>query len=425
MDSRLRYLCIDLKSFYASAECVARGYDPNECRLVVADPARGPGALCLAVSPALRALGVPNRCRVRDIPSSINYVIAPPRMRYYMDVSAQIVGIYLRWVSPEDLHVYSVDECFIDAGPYLALYNNDACGLSHTLMEAVQEQTGICATAGVGTNLFLAKVALDLFAKHSPDHVAVLDEDSYKMRVWTHQPITDVWGVGPGSARRLARCDVHNMGGVALMDEQVLQHELGVKAEVLRDHAWGLEPCTMDEIHAWQPSTRSKSSSQILPRDYRIDEVRVILREMVEALSLELVGERLVCGGMSLDVSLGGDAWEGRDVWPHVSASCTLDAPTSSRHELVQQVFVLLERLVGPGQSARRLGITLCNLQDEHGFTPPLPKDPAAEERERAAAEAQVAVRQRFGKNALVHGTSLLDCATGRERNVYVGGHHE
>ena len=424
MDPRLRYLCIDLKSFYASAECAARGLDPFATNLVVADPSRGPGALCLAVSPAMRALGVPNRCRVRDIPQGMDYIMAPPRMRHYMQVSAQIYAIYLRWFSPADVHVYSVDECFVDVGPSFARLGADALGMAPRLMDAVLAETGICATAGVGTNLFLAKVALDVLAKHEDSHVGVLDEESYKLRIWPHRPITDVWGVGAGTARRLAALGARCMGEVALMDEAVLRREFGVQGEVLHDHAWGIEPCTMAQIKAFRPRSHSKGSSQILPRDYAPDEARVVLREMAEASSLGLVEEGLACDGVRLQVGFSSaDAGPG---WPSgAGGSCALSPPTSSRAAITAGALGVFDACVGADRLVRRLSLALAGLVDERDVQPSLLGDLEARERERCVAEAQVAVRRRFGKNALVHGTSLLPCATGRERNVQVGGHHE
>ena len=296
------YLCIDLKCFYASVECVDRGRDPFEHRLVVADPSRGRKTICLAISPAMKALGVRNRCRVFEIPDGIDYEMARPRMRRYMEVSADIYARYLRYFSPEDIHVYSVDEVFIDVTPYLALYGKTARELAVELIDMVRRETGICATAGIGTNLFLAKVALDITAKHTPDNIGELDEERYKCLIWHHRPITDIWGIGPGIARRLAQMGAHDMGGVALLPERALYDEFGINAELLIDHAWGIEPCTMAQIHAYQPKAHSMGSGQVLMRDYAFEEARVVLREMVDNLTLELVDKGLVCGHVSLFV---------------------------------------------------------------------------------------------------------------------------
>ena len=242
------FMCIDLKSFFASVECADRGLDPFTANLVVSDPSRGNGAICLAITPAMKALGIRNRCRIFEIPPGVQYITAMPRMKRYMEVSAQVYGVYLRYISPEDIHVYSIDECFIDATPYLAMYNTSPKQLAQTLMNAVFEETHICATAGVGTNMFLAKVALDITAKHVPDHIGWLDEKEFREKLWSHRPITEFWNVGSGVARRLAKYDVYDMGGVAKMNEDILYKEFGVNAEFLIDHAHGREPCTMAEL---------------------------------------------------------------------------------------------------------------------------------------------------------------------------------
>ena len=316
------YLCIDLKCFYASVECVDRGRDPFEHRLVVADPSRGRKTICLAISPAMKALGVRNRCRVFEIPDGIDYEMARPRMRRYMEVSADIYARYLRYFSPEDIHVYSVDEVFIDVTPYLALYGKTPRELAVELIDMVRRETGICATAGIGTNLFLAKVALDVTAKHAPDNIGELDEERYKCLIWPHRPITDIWGIGPGIARRLAQMGAHDMGGVALLPEKVLYDEFGVNAELLIDHAWGVEPCTMAEIHAYRPKAHSMGSGQVLMRDYAFDEAQVVLREMVDNLALELVDKGLVCGHVSLFVGYAHERGAASETAP-AQETCT------------------------------------------------------------------------------------------------------
>ena len=283
------YCCIDLKSFYASVECVDRKWDPFEKNLVVADPERTEKTICLAVSPAMKALGVPGRCRVFEIPEGIEYFMAKPRMRLYMEVSAKIVSIYLRFVSAADLHVYSIDECFIDLTPYLSLYKTSAKALVDRMRAAVYEETGITATAGIGPNLFLAKVALDITAKHCEDGIGVLDEENFKQHIWHHRPITDIWQIGRGIATRLARFGIRDLEGVAHADIDLLYREFGVNAEYLIDHAWGLEPCTIAEIKAYEPESTSFGNGQVLPCDYTFDEARMVLREMVDETALELV----------------------------------------------------------------------------------------------------------------------------------------
>ena len=305
MTKQRTYVCIDLKSFYASVECVDRGLDPLTENLVVADPERSGTTICLAITPAMKALGIPNRCRLHEIPPGVKYEVAVPRMRTYMKVSADIYGIYLRYVSPDDVHVYSIDECFIDATPYLTLYHMTAREFAVTLMEAVRAETGILATAGIGTNLFLAKVALDVTAKHADDFIGFLDEDEFRRLIWRHRPITDIWNIGPGIARRLAKYRVFDLKGVTEMDPDVLYKEFGVNAEYLIDHAWGLEPCTIAEIKAYRPESASIMNGQILPGAYSYDEARIVLREMVDASVLDLVEKRLVTNHISLMVGYG------------------------------------------------------------------------------------------------------------------------
>ncbi len=439
------YLCIDLKCFYASVECVDRGYDPFEHRLVVADPSRGPTTICLAISPAMKALGVRNRCRVFEIPEGLDYEMAPPRMRRYMEVSADIYGLYLRYFSPEDIHVYSVDECFIDVTPYLNLYGKTPRELAMMLMDLVLRETGVCATAGIGTNLFLAKVALDITAKHVEDHIGELDEERYKCLIWPHRPITDIWGIGPGIARRLARMGARDMGGVALLDERKLYDEFGINAELLIDHAWGIEPCTMAEIHAYRPRAHSMGSGQVLMRDYSFEEAETILREMVDGLVLDLVDKGLVCSHVSLFVGYarerGGEAGPGgapartftgehgtRIVGRRgeaANASRKLDEATSSREALIAAFLTLFAEIVDPNRPVRRINIAAGGLAAEEHAELTLFSDPAADSAERSLARATMAVKRRFGKNALVRGISLRPEATGRDRNRQVGGHHE
>ncbi len=307
------YVCIDLKSFYASVECVDRGLDPLTANLVVADPDRTEKTICLAITPSMKALGLSSRCRVFEIPESVDYVMAKPRMQRYMEASADIYSIYLRFVSPEDVHPYSIDECFIDATPYLSLYRTSAREFAVMLMEAVLAETGVRATAGVGPNLFLAKVALDITAKHARDCIGFLDQAEFERTIQTHRPITDIWNIGPGIARRLAKYAVYDLRGVCEMSEATLYREFGVNAEYLIDHAHGVEPCTIADIHAYEPSGHSLGNGQVLPCDYSFEEARDVLREMVDQLVLDLVEKRLVAESISLHVGYARDHEAGGD----------------------------------------------------------------------------------------------------------------
>ncbi len=434
------FMCIDLKSFYASVECADRGLDPFTTNLVVADPTRTEKTICLAITPAMKALGVKNRCRVFEIPKDLDYVMAPPRMSRYMEVSAKIYDIYLRYISPDDIHVYSIDECFIDAAPYLKLYGSDTRALAKTLMDAVFAETGVCATAGVGTNLFLAKVALDVMAKHAPDNIGFLDEEAFRERLWFHRPLTDIWGIGPGIARRLSQHGIHNLAGVAAADPKVLYNEFGKNAEFLIDHAWGQEPCTIEQIHAYEPQGHSIANGQVLARGYSFDEARLVMREMVEASVLDMIDRKLACGRISLDVGYvrSKDAPRQREFFEgghgkrpvtgskfegHTGGSRKLDRITNSRRYLLDRVCALFDETTRHDVLVKRLSVGFSDLVDESQSTVTLFDDVAAEEKEHELQEAVVAVRSKFGKNAMLKGASLQDAATARERNEQIGGH--
>lgn len=437
------YLCIDLKSFYASVECADRGLDPFTTNLVVADVERGRTTICLAVTPALKALGVRNRCRLFEIPEGITYQAAPPRMRRYMEVSAAIYAIYLRYVSPEDVHVYSIDELFIDATPYLKLYRTDARAFANRLMDNVRAETRICATAGIGENLFLAKVALDVTAKHDPHNIGVLDEAAFKRDIWFHRPITDIWNIGPGIARRLARYGAHDLASVAAMRERTLYREFGSNAEYLIDHAWGQEPCTIADIHAYVPRERSLANGQVLPGDYTFAEARIVMKEMVDASTLELVEKGVATDRISLSVGYArpagasaperGDlvdcghglrsALGGRHGGLFTGGSRKLDRTTNDERLLMRSFEALFDATTRRDLPIRRLSIGLSGLVDERGVTLTLFDDAEEAARTRRLQHAVVAVRERFGKNAMLKGTSLREKATARERNTQIGGH--
>lgn len=439
--SEKTYLCIDLKSFYASVECADRGLDPFVDNLVVADPERSRTTICLAITPAMKALGVKNRCRVFEIPDGIDYTMARPRMRRYMEVSAGIYAIYLRFVSPEDVHVYSIDECFIGATPYLPLYGMDARAFARTLMTAVFQETGICATAGVGTNLFLAKVALDITAKHAPDNIGFLDEGTFKQQIWFHRPITDIWGIGPGIARRLARHGAQNLASVAALNPEVLYREFGVNAEYLIDHAWGQEPCTIAEIQAYEPESRSLVNGQVLPSDYTFEEARMVLREMVDASVLELVEHGLVTERISLSVGYAREkgSWNTAETFEgghgirllgaqaageRTGGSRKLERRTNSACFLIERFESLFDETAHRDVPIRRINVGFSDLLAERFATSTLFDNAQAEAKERQLQDALIAVRGKFGKNAMLKGTSLQKKATARERNEQVGGHH-
>ena len=411
------YLCIDLKSFYASVECVDRGLDPFKVNLVVADPERGGGTICLAVSPAMKALGVPGRCRVFEIPKGIKYIMAPPRMNLYMQKSKQIVGIYLRYVSPDDIHVYSVDECFIDATDYLRLYHKTEKEFANMLRDAVFAETGICATAGIGTNLFLAKVALDIVAKHVPDHIGVLDEESFKAQIWHHRPITDIWNVGPGIARKLEHFGVYDLHGVTLLPKDTLWRAFGVNARFLLDHANGVEPCTIAEIKAYQPKSTSISNGQVLFRDYSFDAAELILMEMVELMTLELIRRRQRTSSIGLMVGYS------KEIAPMVGRTLKLPSPTQSYKRLSDVFRTVYAGSVQQDLPIRRLNISLGGLCEEADTQLSFFDESIAEAKERSVLQTIVKLHDKYGKNSIVRGRDFEECATLRARNGMIGGH--
>ncbi|MBO4534673.1 MAG: DNA repair protein, partial [Clostridia bacterium] len=296
------YFCIDMKTFYASVECAERGLDPFETNLVVADPTRGANALCLAITPRLKGMGVRNRCRLTEIPAKVSYLVAPPRMKLYVDYAADIYGIYLRYLAPEDIHVYSIDEAFLDVTDYLRVYKVDKVAFAKQLMADIQRELSIPSTAGIGTNLYLAKIALDITAKRSPDRIGILTEETFRKTLWDHLPLSDFWGISTGTVNRLLRYGIRSMRGIAQAPEALLYKQFGINAELLIDHAWGRESCRMQDIKSYRGHSRSVSFSQILPRDYTREEARIVAQEMLLNGSHELLKRHVVTGRVSLFV---------------------------------------------------------------------------------------------------------------------------
>ncbi len=428
------YLCIDLKSFYASAECIARGLDPFTTNLVVADPRRTDKTICLAVSPAMKKLGVPGRCRVFEIPQGIDYIMAPPRMRYYMEKSAEIYGIYLRKIAPEDIFVYSIDEAFFDVTPYLSLYGMSARELGESLRSEVAKETGITATCGLGTNLYLAKVALDISAKHRDDFFGELDEESYCKTLWRHRPITDFWRVGPGIARRLDTMGIHTMGQLAHAPTEPLFCEFGKDAEILIDHAWGIEPCTMADIKSYQRKAHSLSSNQVFGSAYDFEDALLVVKEMADQLALRLTEGHLVAGGISLYAGYEmteeeRDGFRGTKVHryqgPSGSGSQSFLVPTSSSRRLRQTAEAIFRERCDPTRRIKRLGLGAFDVVDaeEKGMQLSLFAEEEDDTEERSRQETLNEIKHRFGKNAILKGMDLLPKATTRERNAQIGGH--
>ena len=413
------YTCIDLKSFYASVECVERGYDPFKVNLVVADSSRGRGAITLAISPALKNLGVKNRCRLYEIPSFIKYEIATPRMKKYMEYSGRIYRMYLDYLSAEDIHVYSIDECFIYLSPYLSLYRKTPKELTKMLMDEIFNRFGICATGGIGTNMFLAKIALDIQAKHKPDNIAFLDEEKFKEEMWHHTPITDFWNIGKGTARRLEKKMIYDLYGVAHCEPAVLYKEFGVNAEYLIDHAWGREGCTMKNLQNYHSKTHSISNSQILFEDYCYNDAMIVMLEMVEFLSLKLVETQCLCKSISLFIRYSKDCrmptGGGRKL-PQATDSyqilegyfLELFKRTTFFDSPIRQIALSANDVVGLAASE----ISLFNAYD------------VDEEQDRNLQQAMLDIKAKYGKNSILRGISYHTKATGKIRNQLIGGHN-
>lgn len=488
-DNNRTYMAIDLKSYYASAECAARNLDPLTTNLVVADPSRTEKTICLAVSPSLKAYGIPGRARLFEVvqkvkeanatrlqaairnhkavykdgkpafasssydatalaadPSlEVSYLVAPPRMLYYEKVSRQIYGIYLKYIAPEDILVYSIDEVFIDATAYLSHYQMSAHDLAKTMIREVLYTTGITATAGIGPNLYLAKLAMDITAKHTkPDsdgvRIAELDEKSFRYLLWDHQPLTDFWQTGPGTVKRLARLGIHTMGELAkasIYNEDMLFQEFGIDAEIMIDHAWGLEPCTMAEIKAYKPSTNSLSEGQVLSEPYDYEHARIIVAEMADSLVFQLTDKGLVTDSLTLDVGYDRENCDkgsyrgpvhidhyGRSVPKGAHGSIKLDNPTSLGSVIITAVVKLFDRIVNRSLTVRRITIAANRVvRDEGVYQFDLFTDTEKQEKEKSLQKAMLGIKKKYGKNAVLKGTNYLEGATMRERNQQVGGH--
>jgi DNA polymerase V len=501
LDKHHTYICIDLKSFYASVECAERGLDPLTTNLVVADVSRTEKTICLAVSPALKAYGLPGRVRlfevirkVREINAGrrekasghhfigksvssielkehpeqeLDYIAATPRMSYYISYSARIYQIYLKYIAAEDIHVYSIDEVFMDVTAYLESYKMTARELAVKMIQDVLKQTGITATAGIGTNLYLSKVAMDIVAKHVPAdkdgvRIAELDEMSYRRQLWDYRPLTDFWRVGRGTANRLAMYNIFTMGQVArqsVENEEVLYRLFGVNAELLIDHAWGWEPCTMKDIKTYQPETHSLSTGQVLPCAYNFQRARVVVQEMADQMALQLVEKHLVTGQLILTVCFDRESLEnpsfhyegdvaadyyGRKVPKPVHGSVNLGRQTSSSRLIIEGFLKIYDRIVNEELMVRRMYVVANHVVGENemeksGQQPVQldmftdydalrekeEKENEALKKERKLQETILDIKKKFGKNALLKGLDFADGATARERNEQIGGHRK
>lgn len=412
------YLCIDLKSFYASVECVARGLNPMTTNLVVADPERTEKTICLAITPAMKALGVKNRCRIFEIPKHIKYITAPPRMQKYIDTAADIYSVYLKYIAKEDIHVYSIDEAFMDVTDYLELYRLSARELGQRIMDDIYRTTGVRATCGVGTNLYLAKIALDITAKHSPDFIGELNEESYRLSLWNHKPLTDFWRVGSGIARRLEPFGIRTMKDIAEADEDFLYKLFGVDAELLIDHAWGREPVTMADIKSYRSHSNCISSGQVLGCDYPYEKGLLIVKEMMDLLCLDLVEKNLITKSVTLHIS-----YSNRLNIPSAHGTTTLDVETNSDLLLIPAVTALYERIVNPSYGIHRVNITCNNVMPEEYHQYHFFVDGEELERSRKMQQAVISIKNKFGKDAILKGMNFEEGAMTRERNHQIGGH--
>ena len=417
MEKVRTYFCIDMKCFYASVECAERGLNPFETPLVVADRTRGKNALCLAISPRMKAQGVANRCRLSEIPQGIDYLIAPPRMRLYVDYAARIYGLYLRYMDKSDIHVYSIDEAFLDVTDYLKIYHKSAEEYAKFLLDEIARNFAIPATAGIGSNLYLAKIALDITAKHSRDHIGVLTEESYREKLWHHRPITDFWQISTGTAGRLAHYGLYDMENVAHAPEALLYKVFGVNAELLIDHAWGRESCTIADIKAYRGKSRSVSSSQILPRDYTYDEARIVMMEMTLEGCRRMMRQKVIAGGVSIFVGYSFGTI------PPTGARVKMNSATALFSRVKEYVSRLYEEVAIREVPIRRLGIAFDGVVDEGCEGYDFFADTERIEKEKRAEGAALEIMRRMGKNAILRGMDLEEGATTIERNGMIGGH--
>jgi len=413
-----KYICIDLKSFYASVECVERGLDPMTTNLVVADMSRTEKTICLAITPSMKALGIKNRCRVFEIPDNVDYIAAIPRMQLYIDYSAKIYGIYLDYIAPEDIHVYSIDEAFMDVTDYLSMYGMTARELGKKIISDIYDRLGIRATCGIGTNLYLTKIALDITAKHADDFIGELDEESYRRTLSDHRPLTDFCRIGPGIAKKLASYGIYTMRDITNADEDMLYKLFGIDAELLIDHAWGREPVTMKDIKNYRSETNCLSSGQVLPCDYSYEDGRLIVKEMTDLLCLDMVDRNLVTKSLTLHVSYSSCL----EV-PSAHGTISVLDETNADIILVPAIVKLYEQIVNPAYTVRRVNITCNNVVEEQYIQYSLFDDSKALMRNRRVQEAVIDIKDRYGKNAILKGMNLEEHATTKERNAQIGGH--
>ncbi len=411
-------ICIDLKTFYASVECVERNLDPFSTNLVVADISRGNGTICLAVSPKMKMLGVRNRCRIFEIPSNIKYIAAKPRMSKYIEYAANIYAIYLKYVAKEDIHIYSIDEAFLDVTPYLKTYNMDGIELAKTIINDIYDTYRLTATAGIGTNLYLAKIALDIMSKHNATNIAYLDEELYKEKLWYHEPLSDFWQIGKGIEKRLNKHRISNMHDIANINPKILYNEFGINAELLIDHAWGRESCTIADIKKYKPKTNSISTNQVLFEDYDWNKARLVLKEMVELKSIELVEKGLVTDTINLYIGYS------KNVISPSGGTYKISLKTNTYTELLKGFLTLYDKTTNMFTPIRRIGISFEKVEKEEYIQLDFFIDRKKIEKERKVEGAISQIRREMGPNTILKGMNYEEGATTRLRNTLIGGHN-
>lgn len=414
-----QYLCIDLKTFYASVECVERGLDPFKVNLVVADKSRGKGALCLAISPRMKRAGVKNRCRLFEIPKYMQYMIAKPRMKLYMEYSANIYGIYLKYFSKDDIYVYSIDEAFFDITPYLNYYKKSALEIAKMILDDVYKTTGITATCGIGTNLYLAKIAMDIIAKHNDSNIGYLNEELYIEKLWNHKPITDFWQIGNGIARRLLKYGVDDMEGLANVSEELLYKEFGINARFLINHAWGKESVTIQQIKDYQPQHNSLSNSQIFFKDYNYQDALLVLKEMVEINVLQLSEKHLSTDKIHLYIGYSKNVIKG------TGGSRKISVRTNVYSILLEEFVKLYEQTTNKNYPIRQIGISFGNVVNEKFEYYDLFTDQQEIEKEKRLQNALNEIKYKYGKNSVFKCMNLMENTTQLQRNKLIGGHAE
>ena len=387
--------------------------------LVVADPERSENTICLAVSPSMKALGVKNRCQIKDIPSHIKHIVAQPRMQLYIDYAAEIYAVFLKYIAPEDIHVYSIDESFLDVTNYLKMYGMSAKELAARIIKDVKDTVGTICTCGIGTNLYLAKIALDIKAKHAVDSIGVLDEESYRAELWEHRPITDFWQIGEGKATRLRNRGITSMHDVAMASEDLLYNLFGIDAELLIDHAWGRESTTIADIKAYRSKSKSLSSGQVLMRDYKYHEGEIIAKEMMDQLCLDMAAKKLATDSVSLYV--GYSYTQGV---PGAGGTAKLATETNLASMLVPAIETLYHRIVDPRFVIRRVCLSCNNVVEDIGVLQlNMFEDTTKQLRDKAIQETMLGILAKYGKNSILKGVNFDPAATGRERNLQIGGH--